>query len=68
MKTKLIIWLVYMSAAMVGAVIGETMRRFFPRKQHLCECEMCKVKRQLETCEVLDSVFTSKIQIEINNK
>ena len=73
MKTKLIIWLVYMSAAMVGVVIGDslfemTMRRFFPRKQHLCECEMCKVKRQLETCEVLDSVFHSKIQIEINKK
>lgn len=73
MKKKFVIWLVYMSAAMVGVIVGDTwfemtMRKFFPRRQHLCECEICKTKRQLETCEVLDSVFTSKIQIEINKK
>lgn len=73
MKRKFATWCLYMSAAVVGVVVGDTwfeiaMRKFFPRKQHLCTCEVCKVKRQLETCEVLDSVFTSKIEIEVNKK
>ncbi len=74
MKKYLIVWVVYASAALVGVVIGETLydvakRSLFPiKQQHLCTCERCKVKRQLETCEVLDSVFTSKIEIEVNKK
>jgi uncharacterized membrane-anchored protein YhcB (DUF1043 family) len=76
MKKNLIVWIVYMSAAMVGVVLGDTLfeitkRSFFPNRQqqqHLCTCELCKVKRQLETCEVLDSIFTSKIEIEVNKK
>lgn len=76
MKRNLIVWIVYMSAAMVGVVLGDTLfeitkRSFFPsrqQQQHLCTCELCKVKRQLETCEVLDSIFTSKIEIEVNKK
>lgn len=74
MKKYLIVWVVYASAALVGVVIGETLyeiakRSFFPiKQQHLCTCETCKLKRQIETCEVLDSVFQSKIKIEINKK
>ena len=71
-KTK--VWFLLLSSAMVGVLIGNfisfSIECFvLPKpKQHLCECELCKTKRQLETCEVLDSIFTSKIEIEVNKK
>lgn len=55
---------------LIGTIVVDTAKYFLlPRQQcHVCTCEVCKVKRQLETCEVLDSIFHSKIQIEINKK
>lgn len=74
MKEKFLIWVYLLSSAMVGVLIGNVICdvvkiAFFSKQQcHVCTCELCKVKRQLETCEVLDSVFTSKIEIEVNKK
>ena len=74
MKEKFLIWVYLLSSAMVGVLIGNVICdvvkiALFPKQQcHVCTCELCKVKRQLETCEVLDSIFMSKIEIEVNKK
>ena len=37
-----------------------------PKVQHMCTCDLCKVKRQLESCEVIDSIIKERVVIVQN--
>jgi hypothetical protein len=55
-------WWIFVGA-ILGTIAGDYLYDNYisePPKPHLCKCEMCKIQRQLETCEVLDSVFNIK--------
>ena len=63
MKTK-DFWSIFVGA-ILGTVTGDYLYDNYisePPKPHLCTCEMCKIQRQLETCEVLDSIFINKVK------
>ena len=51
----------YFLACTVGIVLSETFCYFVfphqPQTNHVCTCEYCKLTRQLETTEVLDSIL-----------
>ncbi len=70
-KKKSILSLVF--AAIVGSFIGEALiyalfNSSMPQQAHVCQCERCKLIRQLETVEVLDSVIRDRIVININKE
>lgn len=61
MKQNFFYLVILMLASAVGIVIGEVFRYFVfphqPQTNHVCTCEHCKLTRQLETLEVLDSIL-----------
>jgi len=70
-KKKFIFSLVL--AALVGSFIGQTLsyavfNSSMPQQAHVCQCERCKLIRQLEAVEVLDSVIQDRIVININKE
>lgn len=71
MKEKIIIMLILMVAFTVGSIIGQTLGYFiFPREpltNHVCTCEYCKVTRQLEAIEIVDSLIHDRIVVNIEN-
>lgn len=42
-------------ACAVGCMVGNAVLQP-PKKQHLCECKLCKTKRQIETCDLLERI------------
>lgn len=72
MKKKIIIMLFVMIAFAIGTIIGQTICFFiFPREpltNHVCTCEYCKLTRQLEAIEVVDSVIHDRIVINIERE
>lgn len=66
MKIKKIILMSFMLsfAFLFGHILSETLCYFiFPRKNHVCTCEYCKLTRQIEAIEVVDSVISDRIII-----
>jgi len=60
MKQNFFYWVILMLASAVGIVIGEVFCDFVlhhAQANHVCTCEHCKLTRQLETIEVLDSIL-----------
>lgn len=61
MKQNFFYLVILMLASAAGVVIGEAFNYFvFPHQaqaNHVCTCEYCKLTRQLETIEVLDSIL-----------
>lgn len=71
MKKKLIVLLKFAFACAIGTVIGQSLCYFIiPTSKvetHVCTCEYCKTKRQLEAIEVVDSIIHDRIVINIEN-
>ena len=72
MKEKIIIMLFIMIAFAIGTIIGQIICFFIfphePLTNHVCTCEYCKVTRQLEAIEVVDSVIHDRIVINIEKE
>ena len=53
----------------IGTIFGSGISHLLfcddsePRTQHMCQCELCKTRRQLESCEVIDSIIKDRIVI-----
>jgi len=55
----------------IGSFIGHGMGwAIFDRKStsHVCQCETCKVIRQLEAVEIVDSIIHDRIVINIGKE
>lgn len=53
----------------IALVVGyETSRLLFcGDSEHMCTCDLCKTRRQLESCEVIDSIINERIVIVMNS-
>ena len=51
--------------SLIGATIGHAIWR---ENRHLCQCEYCKIVRQREALEMVDSVIHDRIVINIEKK
>ena len=70
MKEKIMIFAVLVLSFAIGSIIGHSIGYIiFDRpNRHLCTCESCKLTRQLEACEVIDSIINERIVINITPK
>lgn len=70
-KEKTVALIVNTLAFTVGSFIGHGIGwSIFDRKStsHVCQCETCKVIRQLEAVEIVDSIFHDRIVINIEKE
>ena len=68
LKTIVLLFVTFLVASLIGQTVANVV---FPRKtqtNHICTCERCKLTRQLETIEVVDSVIHERIVININKE
>ena len=69
MKDKVIIGIIFLMAFAIGSTIGNVISYFiWPPKRHLCQCEYCKIVRQREAVEVIDSIIHERIVINVNKE
>ena len=67
-KEKLVFATIWLIAFVAGSVIGHGIGfMMFDQRHHphLCRCEACKVTRQLEACEVIDSIIKERVVINV---
>lgn len=70
-EEKFISLIVYTLAFVIGSFIGHGIGwAIFGRKStsHVCQCETCKVIRQLEAVEIVDSIIHDRIVINIEKE
>lgn len=69
MKDKIIIGIIFIISFAIGSTIGNVINYFiWPPKRHLCQCEYCKIVRQREAVEVIDSIIHERIVINVNKE
>ena len=69
MKDKIIIGIIFIISVAIGSTIGNVISYFiWPPKRHLCQCEYCKIVRQREAVEVIDSIIHERIVINVNKE
>ena len=69
MKDKIIIGIIFLISFAIGSTIGNVISYFiWPQKRHLCQCEYCKIVRQREAVEVIDSIIHERIVINVNKE
>lgn len=69
MKDKIIIGIIFLMAFAIGSTIGNVISHFiWPQNRHLCQCEYCKIVRQREAVEVIDSIIHERIVINVNKE
>ena len=70
-KEKFISLIVFTLAFAIGSFIGHGIGwAIFDHKStsHVCQCETCKVIRQLEAVEIVDSIIHDRIVINIGKE
>jgi hypothetical protein len=63
MKEKVVMFFIFVLAFAFGSVLGHGIGYllFDKNNKHLCTCEYCKTIRQLEACEVIDSIIKERM-------
>lgn len=72
MKTKFFDHLIMFVSVILGIFVGEMLWSAFSTqpydvRSHMCPCDACKVRRQLESIELIDSIIKDRIVFVVEN-